>query len=198
MLFAVLVIVSHCFFLGGFGNDPLASLTGGQLSIATVGVAGFFVLSGFLITRSALRAPSVGRFLWHRFLRIFPGYWFCLVICAFGFAPLFALQEHGVFWRVFSAPSDSPVSYLIGNAAMFHANGFSIQGVMSQRPSCIAHLLSHSAHPWSINGSLWSLPYEFACYLGVAALAVAGVLRRKRALLSLSLSHCWCCTNSAA
>ena len=31
-----------------------------------------------------------------------------------------------------------------------------------------------------MNGSLWSLPYEFACYLGVGGLAVLGVLRRQR------------------
>jgi peptidoglycan/LPS O-acetylase OafA/YrhL len=179
MLFAVLVIVSHCFFLGGFGNDALAILTG-QLSIAIVGVIGFFVLSGFLITRSALGAPSVWRFLWHRFLRLFPGYWFCLVICAFVFAPLFALQEHGVFWRVFWAPKDSPVSYVLGNAGMFHLDGFSIPGVMNLCPSNVAHLLRHNPHPWSINGSLWSLPYELACYLGVAGLTLAGALRQKR------------------
>ena len=70
---AALVIVSHCYPLGGFGRDPLEVVTAGRLSLGLFAVAMFFVLSGFLITRSASRTSAI-RFLWHRFLRIFPGY----------------------------------------------------------------------------------------------------------------------------
>jgi hypothetical protein len=84
---AALVIVSHCYPLGGFGRDPLEVVTAGRLSLGLFAVAMFFVLSGFLITRSASRTSAV-RFLWHRFLRIFPGYWVCLVVCAFILAPM--------------------------------------------------------------------------------------------------------------
>jgi peptidoglycan/LPS O-acetylase OafA/YrhL len=41
-------------------------------------------------------------------------------------------------------------------------------------------VLNNNPHPWSINGSLWSLPYECACYLTVALFAFTGVLRRGR------------------
>jgi peptidoglycan/LPS O-acetylase OafA/YrhL len=97
MVLALLVIVCHCFALGGVGTDPLARITEGQHSLGETAVAIFFLLSGFLITRSGLRSRSVARFLWHRFLRIFPGYWVCLAVTAFLFSPLFELIKHGVF-----------------------------------------------------------------------------------------------------
>ena len=71
-----------------------------QTNIGTLAVFGFFVLSGLLITRSARRA-GVGRYCWHRALRIFPGLWVCLLVTAFVVAPLVALREHGTldgFW----------------------------------------------------------------------------------------------------
>src|SRR4051794_17516783 len=87
---AVLVIFSHSFPVGGFGTDALEVFTKGRHTIGLAAVGMFFVLSGFLITRSAASGVSVLRFLWHRFLRIFPGYWVCLIVCGFIFAPYFA------------------------------------------------------------------------------------------------------------
>jgi exopolysaccharide production protein ExoZ len=39
------------------------------------GVDVFFVLSGFVVYRSSIRAPSVSKFLWDRFSKIYLGYW---------------------------------------------------------------------------------------------------------------------------
>ena len=105
----------------------------------------FFVLSGFLISRSGLRSPSLGRFLWHRFLRIFPGYWVCLLICALVFGPLVAMYEHRrSFYPDLSAPRDSPQSFVLNNALLFHANELSLSGIINLRPLSIAGLLSHN------------------------------------------------------
>ncbi|MFI6261414.1 acyltransferase family protein [Micromonospora sp. NPDC051006] len=61
---------------------------GGWLARLDVGVAIFFVLSGFLLFRPwALNAatgrprPSAGRYLWRRALRILPAYWLAVVVC---------------------------------------------------------------------------------------------------------------------
>ena len=67
---ATLVIVSHAWPIGGFGNDPHI----GDLSFGGWAVAGFFAISGFLITSSRLRS-SFSAYLWRRMLRIFPGLW---------------------------------------------------------------------------------------------------------------------------
>src|SRR5271165_7335160 len=82
-LFAGAVIWSHSFGLGGFGIDPVQRYSGGTETAGTLAVAGFFFLSGFLITRSYGTSGSIVAFMWHRFLRIFPGFWVCLAICAF-------------------------------------------------------------------------------------------------------------------
>lgn len=180
LILAVSVIFSHSFPLGGFGVDGLESFTKGQYTIGLVSVAMFFVLSGFLICRSALNSPSVPRFLWHRFLRIYPGYWMCLVVCACVFAPLIALAEFGEFWKVFFAPRNSPQSYMLGNVGLLHLNGFSIGGFLFIEPASIAGLLHNNPMRGIFNGSLWTLPFEVTCYLAVATLAAVGVLRRAR------------------
>ena len=189
---AILVIFSHCFHLGGFGMDRLAALTGGRYAIGSLAVAMFFVLSGFLVCRSASASSSVARFLWHRFLRIFPGYWVCLVVCGCVFAPLMSFAEFGTLTPVFSAPANSAQSFIMSNAGLFHLNGFSIGGILFIRPNSIAGLLSHNPVPGVFNGSLWSLPYEAGCYLALAALAAAGVLRRSRSIILGLFGGLWC------
>lgn len=180
LVLAVLVIFSHSFPLGGFGIDALETFTKGRHTIGLVAVGMFFVLSGFLITRSAAGPVSTVRFLWHRFLRIYPGYWICLAFCGFVFAPYFAYVEHGTLFRVFYAPQGSPQSFVVHNAGLFHLNGFSVLGVLNVYPQSIAGLLSQNPVPFQINGSLWTLPIEVGCYLAIALLAFAGVLRRAR------------------
>ncbi|MEU9828400.1 acyltransferase family protein [Micromonospora chersina] len=79
------VVVHHVSFLSGLTNS-FARL-GGMLARLDVGVAIFFALSGFLLYRPfALAAingqsdPSVRRYLWHRALRILPGYWAMAIV----------------------------------------------------------------------------------------------------------------------
>jgi len=51
---------------------------------------------------------------------------------------------------------------------------FSYTGVFANNP-----------FPNVINGSTWSIPYEFWCYIGVALLLVVGILRRRSVVLGL-------------
>jgi peptidoglycan/LPS O-acetylase OafA/YrhL len=181
LVLALLVIVGHCFALGGFGLErPFPALTGGQYSLGTLSVGMFFLLSGFLISRSASGELSVGRFIWHRFLRIFPGYWACLLVTAFVFAPIFCAIEHGSFFDVFAAANHTPQSYVLDNATMFSPRGFSMKSVMAVSSGHIVGLLGHNPIPWIVNGSLWSLPVELMCYAAIAVLASIGIMRRWR------------------
>lgn len=75
---AIAVLATHASFWGGaYTRDRF----GTALARLDVGVAIFFVLSGFLLSRSWLErhargatAPSTGRYLWRRVLRIVPVY----------------------------------------------------------------------------------------------------------------------------
>ncbi|MET8232955.1 acyltransferase [Micromonospora sp. NPDC005298] len=82
---AVAVVGHHV----GFQTAVTMNTTwGGWLARLDVGVAIFFVLSGFLLFRPwALSAatgrprPRTGRYLWRRALRILPAYWLAVVVC---------------------------------------------------------------------------------------------------------------------
>ena len=175
--FAAVVIWSHSYLLGGFIDEPIRRLTGGALNAGFLAVGGFFVLSGLLITRSFEHASGAGRFLWHRFLRIFPAFWVCLIGVAFAFAPLAFFHDHGTLVGFISGP-DSPWTYLARNA-LLQMNQHGVRSLLASLP-----------YPSYFNGSLWTLQYEFLCYLSVAGLGIVAVLRRVPlivAILYLSL-----------
>ena len=68
LIFAVAVVFSH-----SFGMVGQAEPNTWGLSFGGAAVHGFFIVSGYLITGSFLRSPSVGTFTAHRALRVLPG-----------------------------------------------------------------------------------------------------------------------------
>src|ERR1700737_125839 len=108
LMLAAAVVVSHSRVLGFAQLDPGEVSTRHQTDLGKLAVFGFFVLSGYLISGSALRI-GMGRFLWHRFLRIFPALWVCLLLLALVMAPLVCLHERGSlagFWTQPGGPFD--------------------------------------------------------------------------------------------
>lgn len=177
LLFASLVIVDHAFPLAGHGIDPLLHWSHGQLSFGGVAVGGFFFLSGFLVTRSAQRNHSVVRYLWHRVLRIFPGFLVCLAVTAFGFAAVAYVHERGNLDGFLTrVPDESPVRYLRVNA-LLTMKQYNINHLLGSTP------YRSSGYPMAWDGSLYTLALEFKCYLMIAAFAAGGVLLRARALV---------------
>jgi len=172
------VLVAHAWPLG-YGAASLGyGISAGQSELGSLSVQGFFVVSGFLITGSALK-HSVLRYSWHRVLRIFPGFWVCLLVTAFVVAPLVALCENGTMRGFWSHPQ-GPFSYLAVNwfTAM---EQYPISGLLSSTP--FGQMMGG---PSAFDGSLWSLRYELVCYGLVAVLSVTSVLRlAPRALLAI-------------
>ncbi|WP_261567104.1 hypothetical protein [Frankia gtarii] len=66
---ALVVFVQHGLAAGGLAPAPTA-----RYDPAVIAVDCFFVISGFLITRSRLTIRSTRRFLVHRFLHVLPGF----------------------------------------------------------------------------------------------------------------------------
>lgn len=82
---SVAVVAHHVGFHTGVS---LNSQWGAWLARMDVGVAIFFVLSGFLLFRpwvssaaAGLPRPRVRRYLWRRALRILPAYWLTVLVC---------------------------------------------------------------------------------------------------------------------
>jgi peptidoglycan/LPS O-acetylase OafA/YrhL len=152
------VIVSHSWLLGGFGDEP----TIGGYSLGGWAVAGFFVISGYLITGSRIRT-TLRSYLWRRFLRIFPGLWACLAVCLVVFVPLSAATSAETLPAL-----GAQLEFFLGNGLLF-GHDYGISGS-----------LTTVSHPESWNGSLWTLKYEFACYVLIGALLAVTVLRARR------------------
>jgi len=95
LAFALAVVFSHSFVLGGFGQDPLARYSHGQIRIGELAVMCFFVVSGFLITGSALRQPSIGQFALNRAARIMPGFWAVQLLTVFVLTPAVMIAHYG-------------------------------------------------------------------------------------------------------
>jgi len=169
-LFAAMVLVSHTFVLGGFGAEPLLGFTEGRQTLGTLAVQCFFVLSGFLIPRSYAHSRSILRFLWHRLLRIMPGFWVCLLVTAVIFGPVHYYTLNHTLNRYFTTWSQGPWQYVLMNGQLA-INQYDIFLMPLEVP-----------YPHAFDGALWSLLYEWRCYVFVAALGLVGAWRRFRPL----------------
>jgi peptidoglycan/LPS O-acetylase OafA/YrhL len=138
---ALLVIFGHAFRLTGEG-----ALTFAGNGVATTGVKIFFVVSGYLVARSWLRDPHLGRFLQRRLLRIVPGLAAVVVLTEFALGPAISSLPVSAYF------ADQHAWSYLGNLAFYPADA--LPGVFA---SNIA--------PNEVNGSLWSLPPEMSMYL---------------------------------
>lgn len=172
LFFAAVVVWSHGFRTGGFGFDFVVPYSHGMFTAGLLSVGGFFVLSGFLITRSYETCDNAGRFLWHRFLRIFPGFWTCLIVTALIFGPIAYAHEFGTTIGYLTG-RDTPWDYIFGNALLI------------VRHETIGTLTANLPYPLSINGSLWTLQWEFLCYVAIGGLGATAILSRKPGIVVL-------------
>lgn len=161
LLLAWAVLTSHSWPLSGAGDDPSVH---GQ-SLGAFAVVGFFAISGYLISESRSRL-SLARFAWHRFLRIFPGYWAMLIITAFVLAPAVSVPA-GERWTAHAS-----VRYLLGSFTT-RLYTFSIEGTLLNTP----YGSSPSGGPW--NGSIWTLYLELLCYAAVGAVLLPRSVRAR-------------------
>ena len=142
LLAALAVIGSHAFPMTG-REEPLFALTG-QATLGSLAVSIFFVISGLLIPMSYDRG-SLSRYVTKRAKRIMPALVVAVVFCAFVLGPIFTSMPLNAYfsakdtWRFLGQALFLPVSY-------------DLPGVFDEHP------LS------TVNGSLWSLKFEIACY----------------------------------
>lgn len=166
---AFFVLVGHSFALcygPGGGEDPLSNwlkgVTAYHAKLPGIGVGMFFVLSGYLVTRSYLRHEKLWTYLEARALRIFPALWITLLLTVFCLGPLVTKLD-----VVDYLDSKNTWAYLLHNFKLFPDIIHKLPGVFDSNPRK------------GVNGSLWTLPVEVRMYLIVALLGVLGALRRR-------------------
>jgi peptidoglycan/LPS O-acetylase OafA/YrhL len=131
----------------------------------------FFALSGFLVTGSALRLRTVGKFMSARLFRLVPALCVEVTLSALVLGPIYtgypltAYFTDPVFYRYF--------------LNMFGFITFELPGVFVDNP-----------WPRIVNINLWTLPSEFYCYLFMCA-ALVSKLVMHRAWYSWAFAACF-------
>jgi len=147
IVFAWLVIISHSYvLLGDVGCDWLCEATDHYINFSYFGVKGFITISGFLILKSLQRSPNALDYLWKRILRIYPG---LIVVLLLSVGMAYLIYQPGNHYFSFKKEA---FDYITNNLSLYH-NQWRIHGVFDQ--------LSNTA----INGSLWTMGFEFFFYL---------------------------------
>jgi len=157
---ASLVLYTHAFATTG-SSDPMVRLCG--ISAGSFAVDIFFVISGFLVTKSWYRHRSLTEYLKARCLRIYPALWVAVLVCVFVVGPAFTqipLKEY--FSSLHTA------KFLLENTTLLP------KGVTITLPGVFA-----DGHSHNVNTPLWTLPYELKMYLAVAAFSLAGVTLKR-------------------
>lgn len=175
---AAAVIVSHAFPLSGHGEDPVLAWSGGQQNLGGFAVIAFFAISGYLITKSGTR-NDILQFAWARILRIFPAFLAVIAVSAFVIGPVAWLIMGRGLRSYLTAGQGGPLTYITNNWTLtIHQWG--ISDIFSATP------YGHVVNGLSVfNGSLWTLTYEWTCYVIIGAFVLFGVLKRFRVVVPI-------------
>lgn len=166
-LAAALVIFSHAYPLTG-NDEPWAKFY--QSSYGGLGVGVFLVISGFLIAFSWDRNPDIYSFLKNRVLRIFPALIASVFLVAFVLGPLVTTL--------------TTKEYFTNNLLYEYLKMISLYNVQFNLPGVFAE----NPYPNTVNGSLWTIEYEFTFYLLIVLLGVLKFFDKRVILLLCSIS----------
>ncbi len=168
LLFALFVVITHSYPLSGVKEcDILCQYSYGQAQLSNIGLQGFFIISGYLVFQSLQRSKNVIDYYWKRIIRLFPALVIVLLFTVLVIAPL-CYDDHVPYWRNAEAYSYAP-----RNLSLYFIQ-YSIEGAFTTVP-----------YNTAINGSLWTLAYEFSLYIALSALFL---LRRRNTLIIVLLS----------
>lgn len=159
LIAAVLVVYSHSFALTGHPEPAIGGVTLGQLGLWI-----FFIISGYFISASWDQYPRFNVFFAKRILRIFPG----LIV-----AILITIFVCGIFYS--SLPF---IQYITNPSTLSYLNNILLMNPVYALPG----VFLKNIYPSAVNGSIWTLYYEFTMYGAVALLGIFGIYKKISAL----------------
>ena len=148
---AISVLFSHAFLIaeGSEAREPLRHFLGPGNIVGLYGVFTFFIISGFLLTRSLANQSGMVQFSINRVLRILPGFVFCTLAITFLIGALVT-------------PLDLRSYYLQPETYAYAISSIACLCDSWENPFQFA---AHPGLDGVKNGSLWSLSYEILSYL---------------------------------
>lgn len=156
LLAALLVWYGHCYALTGAGDAGLGPRP--YLAFTQLGVAIFFIISGYFVTLSYAHRASLVVYFKNRALRIMPALIAVILLCVFVLGPLITtLGLHAYF------AESQTWKYL--NSLLIFPLKYDLPGVFQ----------THPIH--AVNGSLWTLKQEVRLYVIVGLLGCLTLLR---------------------
>jgi len=167
LFFAIGVIFSHSFPLGvgSSANEPFNRITRGQTTGGLIAVDCFFIMSGYLITGSFMRSSGVLDYLGKRIRRIYPGFVVAMLFDALVIVPL----AGGI---------------LLGRHKIVN---LALNSLLLREASYTGAFLGNPFRS-SVNCSLWTIFFEFGCYILVLILGISGALFRRKIVSGLFLA----------
>jgi peptidoglycan/LPS O-acetylase OafA/YrhL len=170
-LAATAVLVSHAWpiSLGSTAVEPLTNLIG--ITLGTAAVYVFFAISGYLIMASFDRSRDWRKFLAARSLRLFPGLLVSLLLVAFVMGPAVSSLSVADYFA-----DQNTYAFVARNMALLRPQ-FTLPGVFKTNP-----------YP-AVEGSIWTLVYEVACYMSVLVIGLLGAFGRWRLMAGFFLAY---------
>lgn len=163
-LAAFAVLISHSFIaVKGYPTaDPLYDIVNNTMGGLAVDI--FFVISGFLVTRSLIIRESITKYIWARILRIYPALIIATLIIVFGIGLIFTNLSASKYLT-----DTSTYQYLVKNIFTLAEPTDTLPGVFVD-----------NNFPMYISGQLWTLTYEIAMYAILALIGVFSLLIFKK------------------
>lgn len=159
LFFAGLVVYAHSSQLvySGYSHDFL-NIIFGTIPSGLFAVNGFFLISGYLIVKSYIGSRNVVEYIKKRILRIHPGYIVSYIICLLIVAPI-------IGGSITKIPIIKSILYAIFLKVPPEIPGLGIE----------------------LNGSMWTIAYEFRCYMLVIFLGLTGFIGDRKKFLALTI-----------
>ncbi|WP_095055805.1 acyltransferase [Pseudomonas sp. Irchel s3b2] len=160
ILAAIMVIYGHAYAL--LPNNGQSDFIGRMLEYdysGSLAVKIFFFLSGLVVTNSLISKGNAYEFVISRLFRIWPALITTIIICTVIIGPILSTKT---IEEYFSDPSTA--SYITGNISL-HTN-YALPGVFE-----------FNKYPNTVNGSLWTIPYEVYAYVTLLSLFMIGISR---------------------
>ncbi|MFM4919491.1 acyltransferase family protein [Aeromonas dhakensis] len=160
---ACMVIWGHAYVISPESGktDFISSLLPHDSS-GSLAVKIFFFLSGLVVTNSLFINGDPIKFIVARFFRIWPALFLTCLITAVVIGPLLST----ITAKEYFSAENNILLYVINNSLL--TTQYNLPGVFITNP-----------HPISVNGSLWTIPYEVYAYALLLSLYFIGALKHK-------------------